>query len=657
MSEKFEFDFKTRKDQLMDWRRQHKPASSSRTIEQIWRFADDDYLRDTWVPAGGEGQSLADWQSRMAIRSSLTKIQTVLGVMVSNEPHINFISFAERYRSNERLIEVLTNTEFKSSASIEELRKGVFNAAKYGTAYLQVVVVNDGGVRRVSLRVLNNFNVWMDDGTLPNRTESTNDCMYRRVLSYESFLNEFSDKEVYKDVDKVPKAYDLNQSDEDGKTQGDEKLIQGVELFYMENLSENKLVIEANGVIIYDDELPQEDGEVSIVPIIFYLRSDVSQFGIGIPELIENDEEMANRLQNAEADEDQLRIHPTGTYEGPEKSDHDLRVMPGRMVRTMPGANVNYLVRPKTTTGIQNSIAAIQQRMEDKTGIGRALQGVQTGNTAFEVGVSRQSSLNRLKVPFNNLSYTMNKIIMQYVARIQQVFSVPRVYRIAEVDDIMEYLEEVNADPELFFIENQGEVGKEIFNALDFGEINAKLEKDSNGNIVESRENRFFRITPSGLKWKGDIFVDVESMFVRDTVLERQETIQLSNLLLPLFQQPREMVEKAARELLKSYDEDPRDWLPDEWLLSPEERAEQERQRRLRQPETIEDFGNALNNALGPRAGEGNVMSGGMQAASVVPPSVIQTGQPDQQRRQSAQLARPQRALGEARRSVENLVR
>jgi hypothetical protein len=90
--------------------------------------------------------------------------------------------------------------------------------------------------------------------------------------------------------------------------------------------------------------------------------------------------------------------------------------------------------------------------------------------------------------------------------------------------------------------------------------------KAKDGKYEKSDEENFFLVTPSTLRWDGEIEIDVKSILMETPELEKQQLLELNNLIVPLLAGPPQVNKKPVLMLLKKYNQDPADWIPDAWL-------------------------------------------------------------------------------------------
>ena len=75
---------------------------------------------------------------------------------------------------------------------------------------------------------------------------------------------------------------------------------------------------------------------------------------------------------------------------------------------------------------------------------------------------------------------------------------------------------------------------------------------------------------------------DVNAMLTNSDEMEKSNTLQMANLLLPLFQLPQQAVPsvlKPAKQIVLAFRKDPDKWFPDSWmkmLQNPDQQKQQQ---------------------------------------------------------------------------------
>lgn len=587
------------------WKRRKAALLQSRNnvyglnIDAEMRRMDKKYFRrEADIPAS----ELDANQRPLAINNAFGKVQTALGILVDSSPEYILEEDNPKYTANREFVKALGEKSFRNTNSLGQFKLSVFNAAKrgwfIGRTYNKRIYtdarflksVNKDGKRKYETKLvqkiddvayvnLNNFNAWLDEQTKPEDFLSTRDWMWREVL-YIDDLRRMFPKEDFPNMEYVRAGGDTRESimgvfgrqssNMAGLSPQTSK--RGMtEVFFYENQYSDQFIVEINGIMVVAEPLPQDNKRLSCVYGYWHLRGDDTIYGIGVVEEMENDEELIDRITNMDMRQLLLTISPMGFYSGTEDfEDENIRISPGIMRRTLNPKDVNWLQIPQgNNTGLER-IEWLQRKQDDKTGITPTIAGAndqQTGQmTAFEVGVDREASLKRLALPLKSLQYALSQEFYNRISLIQQVYTDFEVEHLEPQEDINAYLDEIKQDPDFYFIENKGQAGKEKFFAKRYKQVSLGLEKTDNGNYIQSDSESFFMIKPSYLEFTGFVTVDASTLLTTSAALDQANVMRMTNLLVPLLAAPPEVSAKPAKQLLKAFNMEAKDWLPQPFL-------------------------------------------------------------------------------------------
>ena len=94
--------------------------------------------------------------------------------------------------------------------------------------------------------------------------------------------------------------------------------------------------------------------------------------------------------------------------------------------------------------------------------------------------------------------------------------------------------------------------------------------EDNEGKLEESNKSKFFQvgkdIKVQDLKWRGIFKTVPRSIIDSSQTLSKASKMEMFNVLMPLFQQPPELMAKACEQIVKLNEEDPETWLPESFL-------------------------------------------------------------------------------------------
>lgn len=597
-------------------RRKKEMTSSRKNVhglnidEQMRRFDVNYFNRTADIPAS----ELDPDQKPIAINNAFGKIQAALGILVDRNPDVILDERNPKFSANRELIRALAKASWRNTNSLGQFKLSIFNAAKRGwfvgrtfnkklvhEARFATSVDDKGKVAYETSMItkmddiayinLDNHNAWIDEEARPEDMFSARDGMHREVWHIDKVKqvfpeSEFPNMKYVREGGNVMERPDGDQTPTDGTSSAQAReLKKGMtELYFYENQYDDWFIIEINGVMVVWEPLPQDHKRLSYTWGYWNLRSAETIYGVGVIEEMERNETLIDRILNMSMRQLLLSINPPGFYAGTEDLESEnIKIKAGVLRKTLDPKNIAWLEVPEMKKEAFEIIAWLEQKEEQSTGITKLLEGENEATkqtTAFELGVNRESSLKRLKIPLKSFQYALSWEFKNRIDLIRQTYSDYQVEQITGEDAMMDYLDEVKADPDFFYIENQGEPGKEQFFAKKYREINIGLEQDDKGKFVESDKKNFFKIKPEYLPWEGDVTVDVDSLLVQSEELEKSDTLRFANLLLPLFAQDPAIALKPAKQLCLAFNKDPKKWLPEEWLkqLSGEKPQESETQ-------------------------------------------------------------------------------
>lgn len=640
-------EYKRRKLELMDSRKNINGLD----IDKKMRGWDQRYFTDKAdIPAS----ELDPNQKPIAMNNAYGKVTTALGLLIDRNPDFTLEEDSPKYSANRELLRQLAKKSFRNTNSLGQFKLSVFNMARrgwfIGRTYnrrlvhkAKYVIGEDANGRRryeeemvtkmddIAYMNLSNYNAWLDEETKPEDFFSTRDWMWREVWHIDKLRQVFPESE-FPNMKYVSAGGDTSEIPEDQETPnstsgttesgGMDTKEHLVEVFFYENQYDDWFIVEANGVMIVWEPLPQDHKRLSCVYGTWHLRDDDNIYGIGIIEAMEQDEEMANRINNMGMRQLLMTIAPMGFYTGSEDpEDENLKVMPGVLRRTLDPKNISWLQIPEGNKDWVDINGWLEQKQGDKTGITDALEGNPTEgstDTAFELGINREAGLKRLRVPLRSLQYALDWEFQNRIALIQQVYSDYQVEHLSSMEEIQEYLDEVDADPKFYYIENEGVPGEEKFYVRRFRETKLGLDQDDQGNYVEAEDERFFKVTPEMLSFKGTVRTKIESLLINSEELEKADTLRLSNILLPILAEGTPEVQgPAVKQMLQAFNKDPKKWLPDNWLEAMGMKEKKQPENNGQVPQNVQEFMQRGQDAPQP-------LERAPQAESVVPQSDLQ---------------------------------
>lgn len=549
-----------------------------------------------------------DWQSDRSKPNPYIKIQTALSILVEGNPEGVFQPGLRKYEQTTLLAKSLHKQSWQEAHSKQQLKVGIFNLAKYGfmcmrtfpyrvarpvqdlktynaenplkSEYTTRENVEYDGIWRESLPPRH---VWIDDLARPGDYLNVRDWAFYKKYSLEQFRREFG---AYPYASYVMPT---SVREEEGNTTNQSekrKVLQDantVNMYFYENKELDWYGVRANDVwVIPRLPLPTLHKQLSGWWTHWTLRDDATIFGIGIFEAIRHDHSLLDQIRNMTIDQLVLLIYKFFLYSGTNQADSTgvIRITPGVGKQVTDVNNIKWVDVPGIGAEVFKMIEKIEEDIEDASAVSKPVQGRELGKTAFELKVVRDASLQRLKTPLENIADALTQEAYLTVKLNEQILSLPEVIRLQDPENIKAYMDEVRGNEELYEAYTDSD-GNFVFNARLPKEVHLSLETDPKGNLVEGEEERFFRIIPSKLRWEGLIRIDPQSVLAPSKELDKQMKLELFNLVMPLIQPTIPMAAdelqlylakmlKPVKNILRVYEEDVNDWLPDDWLNPPE---------------------------------------------------------------------------------------
>lgn len=572
-----------------------------------------------------------DWQSDVSQANPYVKIQTALSILVDQNPGAVMTPGTKKYQATTEIIKQLYQRSWEYAKSKAQLKLFVFNLAKYGWAtartyplrvtrkvrvitkydnedpenstYEEKEVVEYNDVMRENL---DPRNVWMDDMAKPNNARSVNDWCFRKVYDYDLATEEFGKYKRWKMTE--PGGTISETLSETKETKDPTTPSNLIEIYFYENKAKDLYMVIANGVPIIIEPLPIADTKgvkrLSLWQTYWNLRHSESPYGIGIYESIRYDQGMLDRIRNMTVDQLVLSIYKMFFYQGTQSltDTGDIKVAPGIGKQVLDPKNINWMEVPGPGKDAYLGIDMFRKDVDEASGITDPLLGAVTGKTAFEIAQAKESALKRMKNPLDNILEALNDEGYITISLMQLLYSIPEVHEIADPQLIDAYLQETGGDPELYQREPQnddqgqpamdehGLPQPDKFSAKVYREFPLNLSEDDKGTLIETPETEFFRVKPSCLPWEGVITIKSQSLLSPSKQIEKAQELEMFNVLIPVMQataqermlltqggQPAGIDDltngKTIKEIIKLYDKEPRDIIPDAWLKDPEQQA------------------------------------------------------------------------------------
>jgi len=516
----------------------------------------------------------SDWQSDNADLTVFQKVHIALSVLGDQNPRASFKTNRRDFKALAPFRSAVYNWSLNQEDFKFKLKRFIHNQAKYGVAFActkpliknrdvdDLVAIDEKGnetyeTRRTQdfkgpwFKPLRNWQVYWDDAAEVYDRFSMRDWAYYEQYSKSQL------KVLYPALD-LTKLSGESTQEEDGKENKRKDLYK---LFYYEDYVNDLMCLISNDKVLDAFPLPNDQHRLTLNYGAWFLRDDVRIDGIGIPEVLAQDQNLYNKINNMTVDQLVLSIYKTYFYDGTNEEDGVLTLQPGRGQQVLDPQKMRWLEVPTNNVEANQKLTKLQESMDantfNKTLGGEAL----TGKTAYEVEQIKNSSLRRLASPMDGLKYALTTDAHNRMDILHSILKNSEVETITDPIRVEAALAVYKNNPEIFKWDEENAV---VYR-YKYPEVRLPLQKKGT-EFVKSRDDNFFLLTPEGVRNEGDIEIDVRDTLLPSVELEKTQLLELSNMLIPLLAGDPATNKKPAMMLLDKANQDPNDWLPDAWL-------------------------------------------------------------------------------------------
>lgn len=298
---------------------------------------------------------------------------------------------------------------------------------------------------------------------------------------------------------------------------------QDVEVLHYYNRSIDAYWVVANNVTIYDGPLPSKHKELPFAAVYQY-RIPGQFWGMGIPKVIHHLSEERKSIRNLNLDRQKLQIGGAFLHNSNfDLDDEDMALYPGRVISVdTNGAPVGQAIEKLDFGDVPPSYFRTEEiLLEDirrAHGIDDRIQGVQTGGTATEAAILKESALKRVNlISISNEMDTVLRIGRLKWSNIQFFYPLPRMERITEDNE--------DRDQPVFRTIQVN--GKRFSIVKDDGNPALKME-DVKGSTAFKLDKRFGRYLQSSF----DVIVDASVYTPVSKAIEQTKKTEMYSLLL-----------------------------------------------------------------------------------------------------------------------------
>lgn len=605
-------------------------SKEARTIEETWDFADLVAL-----PHKYSHVELKSWMAKNSRPLTYAKIDTAISILFEKNPEIEVSAKQESFEPKTKLIQALYALSWDKGNGQQQLIRFLHDIAKYGFAVGREYhryeeqeideVIDYDPVENKHLtekkkitkhdeayfEVLPIRDCWFDDRARAYDEDSVRDWCWEVTYDYSTFKNKF---DKYPNSKYVQPNYSASNKDTTDKANVADDSGYGpkVRLTFYESVEDNEFAVTDGNVLVF--KAPLVNSELSCVWGLWRFRSAFTVYGIGLPEILENDQELLDRVANMTVNQVILSITKGGFYGGSGTiTERDATLEP----KIKKLRDVDKLVFPDIPVPNQTVFAMIEDirnEADEMSGVTKSLMGEQVGKTLGEAVLNREAGLRRLALPLKNIEFALERHAKLRINNLQRIYSRP-----AKAVVVRDTLGQI-LDPKLWEEYNATKASKgendidfiQRFPADDvtgvvyrnqFKKERLPVEKTDKGEVEFSENDQLFEVAPAEIRGDYDVRVRATSMIPLSQALEESKALETYNIIA---QNPYTDLYKATSRLLKKRNEK-----PDDWLQSKEEIIEKQQSAMAAQEQ-------------GMLPDEGAPMEGMQGAETVVPPNQLE---------------------------------
>ena len=596
---------------------------------------EDTGLRSRMVKVG-DTQS---WQANASSPDFYTKVQTALSILIDNNPEAVFLPESKKYEKSTLVAYNNWKRSWEITGAKQQLKNFMFNDAKYGTAfartYPKIVKTNKRVLTKyygddptknefeekeivkfndLCRESLNPWQVWISEMARPGDWLSVDDWYFEKEYSVERFHEEMKD---YPHSKSIPSSGAKMENGTEEASAGSERVLNTVTVGFYENqvLDIYAVVVPALKVVLYQSPLLNDDGKLSLWFAPWTIRDDRSIYGIGIFEIIRQDTALYDRFSNMTLDQLALSIYKMFFYKGTDMLGEQGKIViaPGEGRQIIDPQSISFLEVPGPGAESWRGMEFLQQRRDYNSGITPQLAARYSSKTLGQDMQAKESALERMKTPLDYILDALQQEAYITLSWQKQILSTPEVVAYNDIADLQASLAEhglskeeveaylkdiadMNPKSELAFSEPEEDGGVDeegnpnvamaqknyanIYPERSFG-----VQKDEGGELIESKESRFYRfgvdLPLKMLEWRGIVRIKPQSVLAPSKELTKRMKLDVFNLINPaisnMLAQPQHIptLLPSVKQILMVYEEDAKDWIDEDYLNQVHEATQQ----------------------------------------------------------------------------------
>lgn len=548
---------------------QMRDDTERKEAERDWDMADKEYRM--YVPEIDPD----DWRSHLELPDAFAAIQTHMQETIERRSRPNLVQVGESDQPREKFCNAIMNWNMNRTGFDLQYFYAKLSAAIRGTAFLMdyyrvdtrtvkdpTDVDKDGDIVYKEAKItdfdddytewVSNEWIFIDPGA--KAIDEASDMFRREIISIDKFRERYKDRPGFENSEYVQAGGDTGQTLFFKQPQDLQK--EDVEILHYFNRDTDEYLAVANNVTIRDTPLPTKHKELP-VSVLYHYRVPGRFWGLGVPKVVKYLSEERKAIRRLNLDRQKLHLNKMFLVNNAfDLDEEDLESRPHGIIGVETnGLPLSSAIQPIEYGDVPSSYFRTEEiLLEDirrAHGIDDRIQGVQSGGTATEAAILKESSLKRVNmVSILAEMDTMIRLGRLKWSNIQFFYKAPRVVRV--------YLEGGEAEKaDRTVVVNNMMFALEKVPGTDKNRLRAD---ETEGHSIFKLDKKMARF----MEGDYDVTVDAAVFTPMSKAIKQAKTTEM---LTTILSNPTMAAELDPRKTMKRYleinDEEPKEWMVD----------------------------------------------------------------------------------------------
>lgn len=535
--------------------------------EEHWDRADKSYMQ--WMPE----READDWRSHLVLPDAFAAIQSNAQEVIERRSRPILDSVEASDLAREQFCNDVMKYSMDRTGFDFEIFKAKLVASIRGTAFVMEryryekrevkdpdSLDDDGNIVYKKREIIDyddtvtefceNDTIYIDPSA-PHESKAR-DMVEREVLDIAEFKRLYKNKPGFINQNYVQAAGSMANNTQFFK-KADDMTDNQVELLHYTNRSTDDYSVVANNVVVRDDAIPYKHKELSL-SVFRHYQIPGRLYGMGIPRVIFSLSEERSSLRRLNLDRQNLNMNKVFLANDlVDIDEEDARSRPNGIIQVNTnGMNISQVIQPIEYGDISPSYYRTEEMLLEDIrrahGIDDRIQGVQTGGTATEAAILKETAQKRINmISVQSEMDTLIRIGRLKWSNIQFFYPAARIERITEDGEDRE---------------------KKVYRSIKVQGREYVVREENGGYKLDTSEiegTSGFILNPAMayfMEGDYDVSMDASAAPVLSKPLQQAKITEMFGLLAlnPALLATIEP-EKAVRRYLTVNDEDPKAWM------------------------------------------------------------------------------------------------